>query len=86
MGATWVEPEKKIMVGKDIVLFLGGLTGIAFQQITGNVHPLLLLVFSLMAGIPGLTHLIMIVRAGITTEPSSSSFRDTQQSQDSQNS
>lgn len=43
---TWV-------VAKDVILFSVGLTGIVYQQITGEVQEALLLVFTVMVGLPG---------------------------------
>jgi hypothetical protein len=34
-----VNAEKAIMVAKDLILFAGGMSGIAYQQITNNVNP-----------------------------------------------
>ena len=81
---TTTDRDKKISVAKDLVLFIGGLAGIGYQQVTQNVNPYLLLVFSLMAGIPGVTNLIMLIR-GSPTDTQSLSSPPTQQEQDSQN-
>lgn len=48
------------------VLLLAGLTGMAYQQWTGNINELLLLIFTSMTGMPGLAHLISLVRSSIT--------------------
>lgn len=74
-----------ITIAKDFILFLGGLAGIAYQQITGNVNPLLLLVFTAMTGVPGVTHVIAILRGSATVSqsslpPSSSSAQEQQSS------
>lgn len=74
-----MKAEKILMVGKDLILFLGGLAGIGYQTRTGDVNPLLLLTFSLMAGVPGLMYLVAIIR-GPAIESQSSSSPSQQQS------
>lgn len=59
--------EKVISVGRDLVLFVFGLVGISFQQVTGNVNFVLLAIFTAMTGMPGLAHLIVLSR-GLRTE------------------
>ncbi len=51
-----------IAIAKDLILFFGGLAGIAYQQITNNVNIVLLLIFTAMTGVPGLTQIISLVR------------------------
>lgn len=51
-----------IAIVKDLVLFFGGLAGIAYQQITNNVNIVLLIIFTAMTGVPGLTQIISLVR------------------------
>ena len=51
-----------IAIVKDLILFFGGLAGIAYQQITDNVNIMLLLIFTAMTGVPGLTQIISLVR------------------------
>jgi hypothetical protein len=60
-------------VGRDTVLFVVGLAGIGYQQITGKVHWELLVVFGLMIGLPGISSLIQLVAGGSDITPSSSS-------------
>lgn len=57
---------------KSVILFLFGLTGIAYQQLTGQVNELLLGVFTLMAGIiPGVQAVARLVRSDTTSDSSS---------------
>jgi hypothetical protein len=58
-----VKPEKAIVIVKDLVLFFGGLAGITYQTITGNVNLPLLIIFTAMAGVPGLTNISSLFRA-----------------------
>lgn len=82
-----MKPQQIIAVVKDAVLFVGGLTGIAYQQITGNVHELLLLVFTAMVGLPGLSALLSMKHDGSTsTESSSRQSRPSQPPSDSHSS
>lgn len=64
--------ERFISITKDLILFLGGLAGIAYQQITGNVNTLLLVIFTAMVGIPGLTNLVTLLRGTTIALPSQS--------------
>lgn len=65
--------ERVLAVAKDTLLFLGGLSGIGYQQISGDVNTTLLVVFVAMTGVPGLTSLIALVRGPLTgSQPSSS--------------
>jgi hypothetical protein len=57
-----MKPERRIAIAKDLILFFGGLTGIGYQQITGDVNTLLLVIFTAMTGVPGLTNLIALLR------------------------
>lgn len=75
--------EKIVLTGKGLILFFGGVAGIAYQLVTGKVNPLLLAVFCLATGIPGLVHLLALIQNGITIQSQSSSSQDTQRSQDS---
>lgn len=59
-----------IAIAKDAILFLGGLSGIAYQQVTGNVNFVFLAIFTAMTGIPGLTNLIFLLRGSSTDLPS----------------
>lgn len=65
-------PERRIAIVKDLVLFFGGLAGIAYQQLTGNVNMVLLLIFTAMTGVPGLTNIISLIRSSPTVLRSSS--------------
>lgn len=64
--------ERIISVGKDLILFLGGLAGIGYQQISGNVNFILLAIFTAMTGVPGLTNLITLLRGTVIKLPSQS--------------
>lgn len=48
-------------IRRDSVLFLAGLGGIAYQQVTGRVHVELLIVFGLMIGLPGIASLLSLL-------------------------
>jgi hypothetical protein len=63
-------PERIISVVRDQILFLGGLAGIAYQQISGNVNFALLAIFTAMTGVPGLTNLISLLRGTTISSPS----------------
>lgn len=63
--------ERAIAIGKDLALFMGGLAGIAYQQITDNVNVWLLVVFTLMTGVPGVTNLISLLRGSAINSLSS---------------
>lgn len=52
---------------KDILLFLGGLAGIGYQQITGKTDLVLLIVFTTMIGLPGVANTIRLIRGDTTT-------------------
>jgi len=64
--------ERAIAIGKDLVLFLGGLAGIFYQQLTGNVNFVFLAIFTAMTGVPGLTNLISILRGPVIGSESQS--------------
>lgn len=72
-----------ITIIKDLVLFFGGLAGIAYQQITNNVNPILLIVFTAMAGVPGITNIITLVRTLPTALPSQEHHSASSQSESS---
>jgi len=72
---TWV-------VVKDVILFSVGLTGIVYQQITGEVQEALLLVFTVMVGLPG----ALAVSALRTTSSIVSSSRSSQSQEQSSDS
>lgn len=74
MGNQCVTMDNKpnrIAIAKDLILFFGGLIGIAYQQITGNVNVVLLMIFTAMTGVPGLMNIISLVRNSPTELPSS---------------
>jgi hypothetical protein len=54
-----------------MLLLLGGLAGIAYQTVTGKVDVALLTAFLAMTGLPGVTHLVGVLRGGTPTESSS---------------
>lgn len=62
----------RIAIAKDLILFFGGLCGIAYQQITNNVNIVLLVIFTAMTGVPGLTNIISLVKNSPIVLPSSS--------------
>ena len=67
--------DRRITIAKDLILFLGGLAGIAYQQITNNVNIVLLIVFTAMTGVLGLTNILSLLRNSPTVSPSSSPQR-----------
>jgi len=79
-----VKAERFIAIAKDIVLFVGGLSGIAYQQITNNINPLLLLIFAIMTGTPGVVNIISLWRGGISIGSQSLPSPPSQQQPDSQ--
>lgn len=78
-----MKPERRIAVAKDLILFLGGLSGIAYQQVTGNVNVVLLAVFTAMTGVPGLTNLISLWRGSVTELQSRSPVSEPSESESS---
>lgn len=62
--------ERAIAIVKDLTLFIGGLSGIAYQQLTGNVNFVFLGIFTAMIGIPGLTNLTSLLHGSITKSSS----------------
>ena len=68
-----MRPERKIAIAKDLILFLGGLFGIGYQQVSGDVNTVLLVIFTAMTGVPGLTNLVALLRGTpIELEPPAS--------------
>jgi hypothetical protein len=59
---------------KSWILLLAGLAGIGYQQWTGEVHWVLLLIFTTMTGIP-LTGIVSLLRNSLIVSQSSSSQR-----------
>jgi hypothetical protein len=60
--------EEKI---KSWLLLVAGLAGIGYQQYTGETDWILLLIFTAMTGVPGLTTLISMIRNSTTVLQSS---------------
>lgn len=58
---------------KDAMMFFGGMLGLAYQTLTGDVKELLLLVFTVMIGVPGASALLWLRNNGITESLPSSS-------------
>jgi hypothetical protein len=58
---------------RDVLLFAGGMAGVGYQTVTGEVNYGLLAVFTTMLGIPGLTNLISLTRGSATKLPPSPS-------------
>lgn len=67
-----MRPDHKLVVAKDLILFVVGLGGIIFQLVTGQVNFALLAVFTAMTGVPGLTNMISLLRGGFGTASQSS--------------
>lgn len=65
--------ERAIAISRDLILFVFGLAGIAYQQVTGNVNFVLLAIFTAMTGVPGLLQLIGLTRSLRTESQSSQS-------------
>ena len=61
---------------KSWILLLAGLAGIAYQQWTGEVNWILLLIFTTMTGVPGLTNLISLIKNSPIVLQSSSSRQE----------
>ena len=51
-------------ISRDTILFVSGLAGIAYQQVTGKVSIPLLVVFGLMVGLPGVAALLALLPLG----------------------
>lgn len=67
--------ERRIAIARDLVLFMFGLAGIAYQTVTRDVNFVLLTIFTGMTGVPGLTNLVGVLRtSGIASPPSSSAL------------
>lgn len=65
--------ERGITVARDLLCLLLGVGGIIYQQVTGNVHWELLLVYMGILGVPGAMALISLISgsgSGPTTESS----------------
>jgi hypothetical protein len=68
-----IPPERKAAMVKEWLLLIAGLAGIGYQLITDNVNIVLLIVFTAMAGVPGLANLISLFRNSSTVLQSVSS-------------
>lgn len=82
--------KERVGIFKDVIMFLGGMTGIGFQQylsIKGHAPNLLFLgIFTLMTGIPGATNLIGLFRSQLRTESLQSSSRQLESASESESS
>lgn len=58
------------------ILLLAGLAGIAYQQWTGEINIILLLIFTAMSGVPGLAQIISLIKNSPIVLQSSSSPAD----------
>lgn len=76
--------DKAVSVTRDLVLLVFGLSGIAYQQVTGEVNFVLLAIFTTMTGIPGLVNLLPLLR-GLPTDSQSSAPASTPPHSDSPN-
>lgn len=77
--------ERLIVIVKDVLLFGTGLAGIVYQQVTGKVDAMLLAVFTIMVGLPGIAALWSL-RTTSTTNLSSSESPPSPSSPDSHSS
>lgn len=68
-----MRPERKSALVKEWLLLLAGLAGITYQLVTDNVQIALLLVFTAMTGVPGLAHVLSLIRNSPIVLASSSS-------------
>jgi len=68
---------------KSWVLLLAGLAGIAYQQWTGEINIVLLGIFTAMSGVPGLAHIISLIKSSpIVLQSSASQQESLEQEQD----
>lgn len=61
--------QRGLPVRRDTLLFLLGACGIGYQQITEKYYIPLLVIYGLMAGVPGLAALIVALRSIAPGEP-----------------
>lgn len=61
---------------KSWILLLAGLAGIAYQQWTREVNWVLLLIFTTMTGVPGITQIISLIKNSPIVLYSSSSQQE----------
>ncbi len=52
----------RLTVARDTCLWVGGLLGLGFQTVTGEVNPILTGAFMGMLGLPGVTGIVSAVR------------------------
>lgn len=52
----------RLPVRRDTLLFLLGAVGIGYQQLTERYYVPLLIIYGLMAGVPGLANLVVALR------------------------
>lgn len=71
-----MRPERRSALAKEWILLLAGLAGIGYQMITDNVNIALLLVCTAMTGVPGLAHVLSLIRNSPIVLQSSSSPPD----------
>jgi hypothetical protein len=57
------EGPSRFVFLRDVTLFVGGMAGIGYQTVTGDVNPLLTGVFMAMLGLPGVGGVISAVRS-----------------------
>lgn len=58
-----------ITIARDVGFLLVGFGGVIYQQVTGNVNPWLLAVYTTMLGIPGAIGLLQLRGAGKQSAP-----------------
>lgn len=61
--------RRRLPYRRDGFLFLVGLGGIGYQQATERYYVPLLVIYGLMAGVPGLVQLIIAIKALSTVDP-----------------
>lgn len=61
--------RRRLPYRRDGFLFLAGVVGIGYQQATERYYVPLLVIYGLMAGVPGLAQLIIAIRALSTVDP-----------------
>lgn len=59
---TAASVQAGLTIFRDLTLWVGGLAGIAYQQLTGQVNGELLVVYTSMLGIPGVIGLVQLSR------------------------
>lgn len=57
-----MRPERKQEIVREWILLVAGLAGIGYQLVMNSVDIVLLIVFTAMAGVPGLANLISLFR------------------------